>query len=382
MIYPADQLKQQAVDLGFNLVGLTRATPSPTLAAYERWIAQGMHADMGYMARPDRVDRRRNLQEILPGAQSLIVVGLDYRTLDVPDALLKNPSRGRFASYAWGMDYHDLIAPRLEQLANHLIANSHGAISQRVYVDTGAILERSHAQQAGLGFVGKNTMLIHPRRGSNFFLGEIITTLEFDTYDQPHRPTMCGTCTRCLVACPTDAFPQPHVLDARRCISYHTIENKGWIDAELRSQFGNWVFGCDICQDVCPFQRFSTPSLERTFYPDDLATVAPPLAELLSLDDGRFKTRYRGTPIYRIKRARLVRNACIAAGNSADPRLITHLRPLLHDENPLVRGHAAWALWRLHDDTAQTALTRQASDDPDAQVRSEAARLLTLQDTP
>ncbi len=243
MTFSTDAIKEKARELGFDLAGVTRAEPSPQLDAYFRWIDAGMHGSMGYMARPDRQARRRDLNLILPGVQSLIVVGLDYGAR-IPADVLDDPSRGRIAAYAWGLDYHDLIAPRLETLAAWLQAESGQRLSQRVYVDTGAILERSHAQQAGLGFTGKNTMLIHPRRGSSFFIGEILTDLEFDTYDVPGRATMCGSCSRCLSACPTDAFPRPHVLDARRCISALTIEHKGWIDRELRPliwQLGLWL---------------------------------------------------------------------------------------------------------------------------------------------
>lgn len=342
MTFSAEAFKEKARELGFNMAGVTRAQPSPTLAAYEHWVEAGMHGSMGYMARPDRVARRRDLNVILPGALSLAVVGLDYRSFDIPDQILQDPSRGRFASYAWGLDYHDVMTPRLEALAAWM--QSKQPIQQRVYVDTGAILERSHAQQAGLGFVGKNTMLIHPRRGSTFFIGEIITDVEFDTYDIARRETMCGSCTRCLQACPTNAFPQPHVLDARRCISYLTIEHKGSIDEELRSLMGNWIFGCDVCQDVCPFQRFAEPTNELLFHPSDVDRAAPSLLDLLELDDEGFHTRFFRSPVYRIKRERLVRNACIAAGNWGDRRAVPLLEKLLNDESPLVREHAKWAL--------------------------------------
>jgi epoxyqueuosine reductase len=263
--FSAAELKQQAGVMGFDLVGLTRAAPSPTLEAYFRWIDAGMHGTMAYMARPDRQQRRRDLNVILPGVQSLIVVGLDYRTLDVPRELLTDPSRGRIASYAWGLDYHDILTPRLEGLALWLRDQSGQTMSHRVYVDTGAILERSHAQQSGLGFTGKNTMLIQPRRGSFFFLGEILTDLEFDHYDRPHRATMCGNCTRCLNACPTHAFPQPYLLDARRCISYLTIEHKGAIDAGLRPLMGNWVFGLRRVPGSLPI-----PAIQFTFQRADV----------------------------------------------------------------------------------------------------------------
>ncbi len=374
MVFSSAALKQQAVALGFNVVGVIPARPAPTLAAYFRWIAANMHGEMGYLARPDRQIRREDLNIILPGVRSMVLVGLDYRTLPIPDVVLQDPARGRVASYAWGLDYHDVMTPRLEQLAAWLGAE---AGAHRVYVDTGAILERAHAQQAGLGFIGKNTMLIHPRRGSYFFLGEILMTLDFDAYDTPHPATMCGSCTRCLTACPTDAFPQPYVLDARRCISYLTIEHKGWIEHDLRPLMGNWVYGCDICQEVCPWQRFSVPTAEQTFYPADANAAAPPLLDLLALDDAAFKVRYTGSPIYRIKRGRLVRNACIAAGNWGDARAIPALLPLLADDEPLVRGHAAWALPRVMGTAARAALSARLRVETDSQVRAELEAALT-----
>jgi epoxyqueuosine reductase len=306
----------------------------------------------------------------------MIVVGLDYGTLPVAETVLNDPSRGRIAAYAWGLDYHDVMTPRLQQLAEWLRVQSQQTMTHRVYVDTGAILERSHGQQAGLGFTGKNTMLIHPRRGSSFFLGEILTDLEFDAYDQPGRETMCGTCTRCLAACPTNAFARPHVLDARRCISYLTIEHKGWIDRDLRPLMGNWVFGCDICQDVCPFQRFAQATSEQAFYPPDTDWIAPPLLDLLALGDEQFKARYARSPVYRIGRERLVRNAGIAAGNWGHPDAVPELGKLLQDGVPLVRGHAAWALGRIDGDESRRLLTARYGQEEDSQVREEIAAAL------
>lgn len=343
-MFPTDKLKNCAVEVGFNLVGIIRAETSPHLDAYLRWIESGMHGTMNYMARPDRIQRRHNLNVILHGVQSMIVVGLDYTASAIPAEVMNDPSRGRIAAYAWGLDYHDILTPRLEKLAQWLWVESGQRMTHRVYVDTGGVLERSHAQQAGLGFTGKNTMLIHPRQGSNFFLGEILTDLEFDTYDMPHRETMCGSCTRCLSACPTEAFPRPYVLDARRCISYLTIEHKGNIDASLRPLMGNWVFGCDLCQEVCPFQHFATVTRETGFYPSNIDRAAPKLVDLLALDDAGFYQRYYGSPVYRIKRERLVRNACIAAGNWGNQETVPHLKRLLDDPSPLIRDHAGWAL--------------------------------------
>lgn len=340
-----NHLKDQARDLGFNLIGLTPATPSPHLDAYLQWVEAGHHGAMGYMARPDRIERRRDLNVILPGVRSIIMVGLDYAALNIPQHILTDPARGRISNYAWGVDYHDLMTPRLEALAAWLGERVGGA--HRVYVDTGAILERSHAQQAGLGFIGKNTMLIHPRRGSYLFLGEILTTVEFDDYDAPHRESMCGTCTRCLHACPTDAFPKPFVLNVRRCISYLTIELKDAIPVDMRPMMGNWIYGCDVCQDACPFvKRFTEETREDAFRPIDIDRAAPPLRDLLALSEADFAQRFADSPIQRIRYDRFMRNVCVAAGNAGD----SSLRPLLEKiavregEMPLAAEHARWAL--------------------------------------
>ena len=367
-------VRQWVLQLGFNIVGIIPAQPSPTLWAYFQWIERNMHGEMGYMARPDRQIRRQDLNVILENVQSMVLVGLDYRTASIPDDILTDPTRGRFASYAWNFDYHDVMLERLEELAVHI--NQTGIVQHKAYVDTGAILERSHAQQAGMGFIGKNTMLIHPRRGSYFFLGEILLDVPFDQYDAQHRETMCGTCVRCLQACPTDAFPEPYVLDSRRCISYLTIEHKGWIEPELRPLMGNWVYGCDICQDVCPWQRFVVPTEEVAFQPPNTDYAATPLTKLLSMDVQTFKQRYQYSPVLRIKRERLVRNACIAAGNSDEPALAPQLRALLNDASPLVRGHAAWALQQLLGESAQSDLSERLQQETDDDVRHELERLL------
>ncbi len=376
MSLSAASIKGKAKELGFNLCGLTPAEPSPTLAAYLRWVQSGMQGEMGYLARADRVRRRQDLRQIMPNAKSMILVGLDYYARYADEPILNDPARGRIASYAWGLDYHNVLGLRLEMFAEWLTEASRHKFDQKVYVDTGAILERSHAQQAGMGFIGKNTMLIHPRRGSYFFIGEIITSLELDEYDEAHRETMCGSCTRCLAACPTDAFSAPYVLDARRCISYHTIENKGWIERELRPGFGNWIFGCDICQDVCPFQRFATETDEVAFLPLELDRVAPKLTDILMSNEKTFRAMFRRTPIERIKRERIVRNACIAAGNWRNEQAIPHLIQLLYDESALVRGHAAWALWRTMDSDSSKLLTDLYQRENDDGVRAEVAALL------
>ena len=266
---------------------------------------------------------------------------------------------------------------RLETLAGWLRGQpGAGEVGSRVYVDTGAILERDHGETAGLGFTGKNTMLIDPRRGSWFFLGVLLTTAALD-YDPPPeaRPEMptCGRCTRCLTACPTAAFPQPYVLDARRCISYLTIELKGWIPLDLRPLMGNWVYGCDVCQEVCPFNRFAQPTGEAEFYPVDWDTAAPPLLELLALDEMAFARRFAGSPVRRIRRGRLVRNACVAAGNWGSQTAVPVLTRLLGDHEPLVRGHAAWALRRIGGEAAHAALVAALAAETEEAVRREIA---------
>jgi len=292
----------------------------------------------------------------LPSVRSLVIAGLDYHTLHIPPQALDDPGRGRIAAYAWGQDYHRLMLPRLKELAGWMRAESGVEAQSRAYVDTGAVLERSHAQQAGLGFTGKNTMLIHPRRGSDFFLGEVLTEAEFDRYDQPQREGLCGRCTRCLNACPTQAFPQAYVLDANRCISYLTIEHRGWIERSLRDKLGNWVFGCDICQAVCPWQRFAVETRESAFFPIDLDRAAPPLEQLLGLTPAGFGSRYGGSALERAGRDQLVRNACLAAANGEQTNLAPLLASLLDDASPIVRGHAAWALGKVAGQGAREAI--------------------------
>lgn len=350
----ASLVKQLCAEHGFDLCGIIRAEQSPQFGAYLNWIEQGYHAELGYMARLDRVARRENPAVILPGVRSMIVIGATYPAASSDpafNAALHDPRRGRIAAYAWYPDYHEVITPRLEALVAAIrdaIREQGGSdLHSRAYVDTGAILERSHANSAGLGFIGKNTMLIQPRGGSYLLLGELLTDLEFDIYDTPAPVTLCGTCTRCQTKCPTQAFPRPYVLDARRCISYHTIENKGSIPAELRGSFGNWIMGCDICQDVCPFNRFASLQTQSLFTLPDIGRAAPLLSDLLTLDLAGFAARFHDTPIQRVGYERLIRNACIAAGNSGDLSLIDLMQPLASHNSALIREHAAWGLARL-----------------------------------
>jgi epoxyqueuosine reductase len=364
------ELQDEAQKLGFDALGVTAAAPARRLDAYLRWIDDGRHGAMGYLARPDRIIRRQDPAVILPGIQSIISVAMGYTTAVLPREIGEDPSRGRISNYAWNVDYHDVMLPRLEELGAWLEMRRPGTRS-RAYVDTGAILERDHGETGGLGFTGKNTMLIGPRTGSWFFLGELLTTLTLPLTEPAAPLPGCGSCTRCLSACPTNAFPQPYVLDARRCISYLTIELKGWIPRELRPLMGNWVYGCDICQDVCPFNRFATPAAEAAFYAENLESVAPSLLSLLSLNERDFAERFAGSPIARIKRPRLVRNACVAAGNWGDETAVPALILLLSDPEPLVRGHAAWALGQIGGSAARAALDAALPGEEDEMVREE-----------
>jgi epoxyqueuosine reductase len=348
------ELRERAVALGFNSVGVSFAAPARRLDAYLRWVDNSRHGEMGYMARADRVERRRHPQIILPGLQSIISVGLAYSSWQIPPLIADDPSRGRISNYAWGVDYHEVMSPRLEELADWLRDLDPG-IRSRVYVDTGAVLERDHAETAGLGFTGKNTMLIAPRSGSWFFLGEILTTLTLPPTPPAAMPS-CGSCHQCLDACPTGAFPAPYELDARRCISYLTIELKGWIPRDLRPLMGNWIYGCDICQEVCPFNRFAEPSSEPVFLPADINSIMPPLLDILMMDEVAFNTRFENSPIKRIKRGRLLRNACVAAGNWGDKSAVPALAKLLQDPDPILRGHAAWALHQVGGPQAQAVI--------------------------
>jgi epoxyqueuosine reductase len=301
----------------------------------------------------------------------VVVVGLSHYTLDLPDEIKRDPSRGLIARYAWGLDYHDVMTPRLRELLAFIRAEARRELQARIYVDTGPMLERDFAEQAGLGFTGKNTCLIHPRAGSWLFLGEIVLDLELD-YDTPITNIGCGSCTRCLVACPTDAFVAPYVLDSRRCISYLTIELKGSIPRELRKPMGNRIFGCDECQDVCPWpRRFARPTTEQAFYPVDIDRAVPRLLDLISLTPEQFRTRFKGTPIMRARRNGMLRNVAVALGNWGDEAALPALANALSDSEPLVRAHAAWALGQIDIPAARSALEAHRHTESDESVKRE-----------
>ena len=345
----AERIQARAVELGFDLVGIAPAGMASHASAYADWVAAGMMGEMAYLARDP--DRRSDLRRVLPDARTVIVVGLNYYTVNLPDEIKRDPSRGLIARYAWGIDYHEVMTARLQELAAFIREAAGSEVASKVFVDTWPVLERDWALAAGLGFIGKNTCLIQPRAGSWLFLGGVITDVDLtpSPRSSPHRgeAVSCGRCTRCLAACPTNAFPSPYVLDARKCISYLTIELKGSIPIELRPLMGNHIFGCDICQDVCPWPvRFAMPTKERSFFPIDPDRAAPKLIDLAQLSEEDFKRRFAGTPISRTKRRGLLRNVAVALGNWGSNEAREALKILANDPDPLIAEHARWGLAR------------------------------------
>lgn len=326
----------EAEALGFDLCRIAPASPPPHAKEFRAWLAAGMNGEMEWLAR--NADRRTNPQLVLPGAQSAIVLAMNYRA--TPSA--RSPQTGRIASYALGDDYHEIIEPKLWQLDTFL--QKLGG-SQRQYVDTGPVLERDFAALAGLGWHGKSTMLIHPKLGTFFFLAAIFTTLDLPP-DEPMRDH-CGKCTRCIVACPTGAITAPQQLDARLCISYLTIENKGSIPESLRPLLGDRIYGCDDCLDACPWNRFATASRESRFAARSF--VNTPLRDFLALDDTAFRTLFHRSPIKRIKRRGFLRNVCVALGNIGTRDDLPALNLAAKDPEPLIAEHAQWAVSRIHE---------------------------------
>lgn len=358
-------IKAQAYGLGFDLAGVTSLGPAGTAKEFDHWIEQGYAGEMKYL--PNRAATRRDSRLPFPGASSAIVVAMNYGGVS---------ASGPIARYARGADYHDVMVDRLRALARWLESELGRSIRSKAYVDTGPLLERDLARRAGLGWFGKNTNLIHPRLGSFFFLGALLVELEL-TPDAPFDADRCGSCRRCLDACPTKAFVDERVLDATRCISYLTIEAKGSIPSELREKIGDLAYGCDVCQDVCPWNiRFARPVTEPALAPradlDD-----PDLTRLLGLDDAGFRDTFRDSAVKRAKRRGLARNIAVALGNRRDPASVPALaRALAHDTEPLVRSHAAWALGRFESADARRALEHARLTEQHPAVISEITNAL------
>lgn len=332
------RIKAEAVDLGFSLVGIAPAARPDTLDFLHDWLNRGMHGEMGYMSR--RKDAYSHPEGVMPEVRSLILVSMNYSNEEPADS-----SCGRIAKYATGeTDYHDLMRSRLKSLVR-MLRESFPESRNRVIVDTAPLLERDFARKAGLGWFGKNTLLINKHIGSYFFLAGILTDLVLPA-DSPHETSHCGTCTRCLDACPTDAFDGPYVLDARKCISYLTIESRGQeVPAELRPGIGDWLFGCDICQDVCPWNRKSPGTAEPEFSPQSRESTQA--VEFLSMTEEEYQQRFKGTPLERTGRVALARNAAIVLGNSGNAKWNSVLKQALESGEPLVQEASRWALGQI-----------------------------------
>ncbi|MCB0212284.1 MAG: tRNA epoxyqueuosine(34) reductase QueG [Anaerolineae bacterium] len=356
----SQRIKEKAYDLGFDLIGIAPAERAPHAEAYHRWLANDYHANMQWLARDPQ--RREDPRHVVEGAQAVVVVGLSYFRLNPPPELWNDPARGRIARYTWGLDYHDVLLPRLRALGDFIDQELGQPRRQRSYIDTGPVLERDFAAKAGLGFIGKNTLLISPKMGSYLFLGEILVDADLE-FDEPapdggatcrvslpgegKRLGTCGNCTRCLDICPTHAFPAPYILDSNRCISYLTIELRGSIPLELRPLLGNWIFGCDACQEICPWVRRYAHPTSADFLRYDPDWVAPKLVDLMALTEEEFRTRFKGTPLKRTKRRGLLRNVAVALGNWGSPEALPALEQARHDPEPLIREHAEWAIEQI-----------------------------------
>jgi epoxyqueuosine reductase len=367
-----ENIRDWALAEGFDAVGFAPAALNAAASEGLRaFLGAGHHGDMGWLEA--RADQRAAPQALWPQAKSAIVLGLSYAPATDPLAALEDKSRAAISVYAQGDDYHDIIKKRLKKIARTMVERLGGDV--KVFVDTAPVMEKPLAQAAGLGWQGKHTNLVSREHGSWLFLGVILTTLDLEAgrAEDDH----CGTCMNCLDICPTKAFVAPYQLDARRCISYLTIEHKGPIPRELRPLMGNRIYGCDDCLAVCPWNKFAKATREAAFHPRE-TTTSPALADLATLDDATFRARFAKSPVKRIGRDRFLRNVLIAIGNSSEKSLAPSVEAHLADENPLVRGAAVWALSRLLD--ATTFATRaeiHTSAEPDATVRAEWHAALT-----
>ena len=369
-----DAIAAKALELGFDAVAFAPAQLSPEARQQRRermeaFLDRGFQGDMGWLA--DRAEQRIDPSTLWPEARTVVSVALNYGPASDPRDVLQQSERGAISVYAQGRDYHDVMKSRLKQLGRFTWDTYHQSL--KVFVDTAPLMEKLAAQQAGHGWQGKHTNLVSRRFGSWLFLGELLLSVELPA-DAPETDH-CGQCRACLDSCPTDAFPAPYQLDARRCISYLTIEHAGPIDREFRAALGNRIYGCDDCLAACPWNKFARQSREAAFVPR-AELQAPLLSELATLDDATFRARFSGTAVKRIGRNRFLRNVAYALGNSGTPaQSLPAVERLLEDDSALVRGAAVWALSQLAPDEA--ARRGQSVDEPDAHVRAEWAEAMT-----
>ena len=337
-----DAIRQRARELGFDDCRFTTAAPPASAEKFQAWLAQKQNGEMLWLER--NAEKRVELQQVLAGAKSVIALAASYEISNLKFQI-PNPQSGVVARYAQFADYHDVLSEQLKALADFIDTVADRKVRSLWYVDTGPVLERDLAQRAGLGFVGKHTNLISRKLGNWIFLAEILTTVELEP-DAPEK-NHCGSCTRCITACPTNAITAPFQLDARKCISYLTIELKGSIPVELRPAIGNRIYGCDDCLAACPWNRFAREgNLMKPHTRQDLA--APDLIELLQLDDAGFKSRFAGTPMLRTKRRGVLRNVCVALGNVGDETALPFLEKAARDKEPLIAEHAHWAMGQIY----------------------------------
>lgn len=357
-------LKQEAERLGFDISGACAAVTPTGFHQFVDWLDQGFAGEMNYLE--DRKEAYEHPSHVLPGAMSILMLGLNYQTAP---AVQSTSGTGRIARYAWSnVDYHDLIHKKLKQLKT-FVKDLDPSIGVRGVVDTAPLLEREFAELAGIGWRAKNTLLINKTAGSWFFLAALLLDVPLQ-YDEPMVTNHCGTCTACIDACPTDAFVQPHVLDATQCISYLTIEHRTAVPTALRSKMQDWILGCDICQEVCPWNRKAPLSQEADFQPLDGHNPIE-LRSLFQLTDDQFRERFRKTPLWRPKRRGILRNAAIALGNTPNQDNLDALALGLTDSEPLVRGATAWALGNHHYDRASEILKQALGLEPMDEVRQE-----------
>jgi epoxyqueuosine reductase len=363
-------IKRQAQRLGFSLVGVT--TPDPLLHedVFLSWLKQGRHGEMAYLNTARSRECRAHPLLLFPECKSVLVLATHYPASVHPENSSGTTLRGRIAAYARGEDYHEVLPRRLESLVDFVEAQIGNQIPARWYTDTGPILERELAQRAGLGWIGKNTCLISPGEGSYFLLAEILLGLELEP-DEPFSHDRCGTCQRCIAACPTGCILPDRTLDARRCISYLSIEHKGAIPGEIRPKMDGWVFGCDICQQVCPWNHFAVPVTDEAFYPASYPSELN-LTDEIMLSTHEFNIRYRHSPLKRAKRRGYLRNVAIALGNLHDACATSILKQaLLGEPEPLVRAHVAWALGHIGGNAAWQVLDSALQTELDIGVKSE-----------